>query len=62
MPLGGELTTFEITASSSDWEPLLDHGELLQRYDRALRRLAEACNRFRAPPEDGEPIPASAGL
>lgn len=62
VPLVGELTTFEITAYSYDWEPLLDHGELLQRYDRALRRLAEACNRFRAPPEDGEPIPASAGL
>lgn len=61
VPLVSELTSFQIIPRSYEWDKLLDDQDLITRYDRALRRLAEACNRFRAPSKNGETIPASPG-
>jgi uncharacterized protein len=62
VPMVGELTSFDILAYTYDWQLILADDEMVQRYDRSLRRIAEGCNRFRALSKNGESIPANVGL
>ena len=51
VPLVGDFTSFDIQLYTYDWQHVLGDEETITRYARALRRLAEGCNRFRAPLE-----------
>jgi membrane-anchored protein YejM (alkaline phosphatase superfamily) len=48
VPLAGDFTSFDIQLYTYDWVHVFGDEEAIQRYTRALRRLAEGCNRFRA--------------
>lgn len=47
VPLAGGFTSFDIQLYTYDWQHVLGDEETITRYARALRRLAEGCNRFR---------------
>ena len=55
VPLAGDFTGFDIALYTYDWELVLDDQEVLARHERSLRRLAEGCNRFRAPADPEAP-------